>query len=51
MSFLYDEKTRKAMKWIWGVFAVLIIISMVLLYAPGLIPGSGGSHSAPISQA
>jgi len=40
MSFLYEEKTRKAMKWIWGFFAVLIIVSMVALYAPGVIPGS-----------
>jgi len=48
MSFLYDEKTRKAMKWIWIVIAILIIVSMVMLYAPGLIPG-GGALSAPIS--
>ena len=43
MSFLFDEGARKAMKWIWGTFAVLIILSMVAFYAPGLIPGTGGS--------
>tara|TARA_B100000745_G_scaffold290137_1_gene228811 strand:- start:17605 stop:17721 length:117 start_codon:yes stop_codon:yes gene_type:complete len=37
MSFLFDEKTRKAMKWLWGTFAVLIIISMVVFYTlPGI---------------
>jgi len=40
MSFMYEEKTKKAMRWIWGLFAILIIISMVMLYAPGLIPGN-----------
>ena len=41
MSFLFDKKTRKAMKWVWGIFAVLIMVSMVILYAPGLLPGIG----------
>lgn len=41
MSFLFDDKTKKVMKWVWGAFAVLIIISMVVLYSPGLIPGTG----------
>ena len=40
MSFLFNEKTKKAMKWVWGFFAVLIIVSMVILYSPGLIPGT-----------
>ena len=40
MSFLFDEKTRKTMKWVWIVVAVLIIVSMVVLYTPGLIPGN-----------
>ena len=39
MSFLYHHKTKKIMKYAWGVIAVLIIISMVLFFAPGLIPG------------
>ncbi|MBL4644467.1 MAG: hypothetical protein JKX80_01225 [Candidatus Pacebacteria bacterium] len=52
MSFLFEEKTSKIMKWVGGFFAVIIIISMLLLYAPGLLSGSGGalpSHSAPVS--
>jgi len=49
MSFLFHKKTRKAMRWIWTVLAVLIIISMVLLFAPGLIPGTGiGGHNIPL---
>jgi hypothetical protein len=43
MSFLYRKKTKKVMKYIWMVLAILIIISMVLLFTPGLIPGSGGA--------
>lgn len=39
MSFLYNKKSQKAFKWIWIVFASLIIISMVVtLFAYG----SGG---------
>jgi len=29
MSFLYDKRAKKAMKWIWIMIAVLIILSMV----------------------
>jgi uncharacterized membrane protein YhdT len=39
MSFLFHQKTQKAIKWIFGIVAVLIIGSMVLAYAPGIIPG------------
>jgi len=38
MSFLFDKRTRKVMKYVWAVLAVLIMISMVLLFSPGLIP-------------
>jgi len=34
MSFLYDKRAKKAMKWIWVTIAALIIFSMV---ATGLI--------------
>jgi len=38
-DMMYDKKVRKKMKIIWGVLVVLIIVSMLMLYAPGLIPG------------
>ncbi len=36
MSFLFDEKSKKAMKWVWIVLGILIIASMVVAYSPGL---------------
>ena len=36
MSFLYDKRTKKAIKWVWGVVAVLIILSMIFAYSGGL---------------
>ena len=36
MSFLFHEKTKKAIKWIWGTIAVLIIFSMIFAYSGGL---------------
>jgi hypothetical protein len=36
MSFVFSRKGRKAMKAAFSVLAVLIAISMILLYAPGL---------------
>jgi hypothetical protein len=33
---LFDPKAKKIIKFIWGVVVVLIIISMILLYIPGL---------------
>ncbi len=38
MSFLFDKRTKKAMKWVWILVAVLIIFSMV---ATGFIGFSG----------
>jgi len=35
MSFLFSKKGKKAMKWVWIVLSVLIIISMVLVYSGG----------------
>jgi hypothetical protein len=37
MSFLFHRKTKKVLNAIWAVVAVLIIISMVLFFAPGLL--------------
>lgn len=36
MSFLFHKKTKKVINAIWGVVAVLVAISMVLFFAPGL---------------
>jgi hypothetical protein len=43
MSFLFEKRTKKAARVIWSVLGVLIIISMALFFAPGLIPGVGFS--------
>jgi len=37
MSFLFHHRTRKVLKAVWAVIAVLIIISMVLFFAPGVV--------------
>lgn len=39
MAFLFDKKTRNAMRWVWIFFSVIIILSMVLVF-------SGGSQGA-----
>ena len=36
MSFLFDKRTKKAMKWIWVVIATLIILSMIFAYSGGV---------------
>jgi len=36
MSFLYDKKTKNAIKWAWIVIAGLIIISMIFAYSGGI---------------
>lgn len=35
MSFLYHRRTKTAIKWIWGVIAILIILSMIFAYSGG----------------
>ncbi|HET8581243.1 MAG TPA: hypothetical protein VFL98_02110 [Candidatus Paceibacterota bacterium] len=34
MSFLYHRNTKRVMKWVWAVLAVLIALSMILLLVP-----------------
>lgn len=41
MSLLFSKKGKKAARYIWAFLGVLIIISMTLFFAPGLIPGVG----------
>ena len=37
MSFLFDKRTKRVIHIIWSVVAVLIIIGMVVFFAPGLL--------------
>jgi hypothetical protein len=37
MSILFSKKTKGTIKWIWGGFAVLIILSMVLSVMGGVM--------------
>lgn len=36
MSFLFHRRTQKIAKFIWGIVAVLIILGMVVFFAPGI---------------
>jgi len=36
MSLLFHKKTKKAIKWIWTVVAILIALSMILAYSGGI---------------
>ncbi len=35
MSFLFHKKTKTTIKWIWGVIAIIIAISMIFAYSGG----------------
>ena len=35
MSFLYDKRTKKAIKWVWILFAIIIALSMIFAYSGG----------------
>lgn len=37
MSFLFHKRTKKVVKVVWAVVAVLVILSMVVFFAPGLV--------------
>ena len=37
MSFLFHKRTKKIVNAIWGVVAVLIILGMVIFFAPGVV--------------
>lgn len=36
MSFLFDKRTKKIVHAIWAVVAILVILGMVVFFAPGL---------------
>jgi len=35
MSFLFDKKTQSALKGIWTIVAILIIVSMIFVFSGG----------------
>jgi len=37
MSFLFHKRTKKVVQVIWSVVAVVVIIGMVIFFAPGLL--------------
>lgn len=37
MSFLFHKRTKKILNIAWGFIAIIIMISMVLFFAPGLV--------------
>lgn len=39
MSFLFEKRTKKVVNAAWAVIAVLVIIGMVIFFAPGLLYG------------
>jgi len=40
-NVLFDKRTKRYIRYIWTALGILIIISMMLFFAPGLIPGAG----------
>lgn len=36
MSFLFHKRTKKIVNIVWAVVAVVVILGMVLFFAPGL---------------
>lgn len=36
MSFLFHKRTKKVLNVLWGVIAVLVMLGMIIFFAPGL---------------
>jgi hypothetical protein len=36
MSFLFHKRTKKVVNVLWGIIAVMVILGMVIFFAPGL---------------
>ena len=36
MSFLFNKRGQKAIKWVWVTFATIIILSMIFAYSGGM---------------
>lgn len=37
MSFLFHKRTKKVLNIVWGVVAVIVMLGMVIFFAPGLV--------------
>ena len=37
MSFLFHKRTKRILNIVWGFVAIVIMVSMVLFFAPGLV--------------
>ena len=37
MSFLFDKRTKKVVNVLWGIVAVVVILGMVVFFAPGVV--------------
>ncbi len=35
MSFLFHKRTKKVLQFVWGGVAILVILGMVVFFAPG----------------
>jgi len=47
--FLFTKRTKKVIKWFWGVFAVLVILSMVFTYSGfTMLAGTGAPRTNEI---
>jgi hypothetical protein len=38
MSFLFDKRTKKVVQIVWSFVAIVVILGMVIFFAPGVIP-------------
>jgi hypothetical protein len=37
MSFLFHKRTKKIINIVWGVVAIVVMLGMVIFFAPGLV--------------
>jgi hypothetical protein len=37
MSFLFHKRTKKVINVVWGAVAVVVMLGMVIFFAPGLL--------------
>ncbi len=37
MSFLFHKRTKKIINVLWAIIAVCVTLSMILLFAPGIV--------------
>lgn len=44
MSFLFHRRTKKIAQYLWGVVAILVILGMVIFFAPGLVSLLSGNY-------